>query len=612
MGIDDITDTKKTSLELLRDELDPPAPNEHEAADGAVGTRGIIFPNCPVSALGVHGSVYFYLDYLGQLADVKKHDLDRIRGIFGGRVDLLMGEYPRWSKGTDTTPPKVIGWDQAKAAEAMVRACTDKGVWNAFEKVRGLGAWPDDEGGVILHCGNAVFYKGEWQLPGEIDGFVYPSDIRLPKPLSEAITASEQSPAAELLDVLASWNWMRGDVDAYLLLGWICSAIFGGAMVWRPLIWITGDAGTGKSAAQTLIGQVFGDGALLQATDTTEAAIRQFTMQSTIPVALDEVEAEADPRKLNAVIKLARQAASGGVVLRGGADHNGQAFKSRNSFLFSSILVPPLMDQDISRIALLELLPLPKDSVAPKPDPKKWGKVGRALRTMVLQNWGRLHETLELYRAALARTGHSARGCDQFGTLLAMADLVLHDDMPDQARLDSWAEKLSASVVQEQTEQAADWQRCLNYLFSQELDVFRGGEKLTVGRWILVAAGIEEGEDIDKANRALRSVGIRVYGRKENAQMAIANNHDGLARLFRDTRWHSGSASTGVWTQATKRVPNSTATGAKRFDMVASRCRKFPLKSIPGLFGEEDLPEAAQPPEAPHNPLTPHNIQDFE
>jgi len=189
---------------------------------------------------------------------------------------------------------------------------------------------------------------------------------------------------------------------------------------------------------------------------------------------------------------------------------------------------------------------------------------------------------------------------------------VLFDEEPDQVRLDAWAEKLSARIVQDQAQQSADWERCLNYLFGQQVDMFRGGEKLTVGRWIMVAAGLDDSDDIDKASRALSSIGMRVYGRKEGAQLAIANSHDGLARLFEGTRWYASSASNGVWAQAIRRIPDATATSALSFTMVKSRCWKFPLASIPNLFDEEDLPEAAKPPEAPHNPLNPQDIQDFE
>lgn len=571
------------------------------AADLARREDGEIWPGCPVTALGVHGKTYFYLDWLGQLRAEQKLDRLTILSLFGGREDLLRDWFPRLSQHQN-----VIGFDQGTASAQLMIACTEKGVWNAFEKVRGLGAWPDDAGGVVLHCGDAVLHKGVWREPGEIDGYVYPSAPRIPRPLEEFASAS---PGKQLLDLLDTWHWHREDIDGHLLLGMICAAIFGGALDWRPLVWITGDAGTGKSTLQKLLRYVMGgDGALLQSSDPTEAGIRQFLMQSTIPVALDEMEAEANGQKIQAVVKLARQAASGGVILRGGADHKGQEFKARSAFIFSSINVPPLLDQDISRIALLELMPLERGRSAPAIEPRHWLKVGRALRTRVIDGWERLHGTLEGYRAALARAGHSARGCDQFGTLLAMADLALFDDLPSAERCDMWAKKLSAAAIEEQTDQSADWQRCLNYLFAQQLDLYRSGERYTVGRWILIAAGWNQSDELHKAQRALASVGMRVYGERESAQLAIANGHDGLARLFEGTHWHAQGAQKGVWAQAMKRVPTAQPTPAIKFDGVVSRARRFALRAIPN-FSEDD--EMSQAPQAHATPHLPSDINDF-
>ena len=380
-------------------------------------------------------------------------------------------------------------------------------------------------------------------------------------------------------------------------------------MDWRPLVWVTGDAGTGKSTLQKLIRHVMGgEGAILQSTDATEASLRQFLLQSTVPVALDEIEAEAEGKKVQSVVKLARQAASGGVILRGGADHKGQEFKARSAFMFSSILVPPLLDQDISRIALLELMPLRRDETPPKIEPRHWSKIGRGLRTRIIDGWPRLHDTLEAYRMALARAGHSARGCDQFGTLLAMADLALYDALPSAERCELWADKLSATVIDEQTGQAADWQRCLNHLFAQPLDVYRGGERLTVGRWVMIGAGLVTDRETHEAERALRSVGLRVYGEKENAQLAVANVHAGLAALFEGTQWFAPAGQSGVWAQAMKRVPGSRSSGVLSFDFVKSRGRILPLKAVPGLL-EED--EVSQGPQATATPHSPSDLNDF-
>lgn len=586
-------DLRVLSSELDRAEAEALSPPARDSEGGKRPPKkrkperetGEIYPGCPVTALGVHGKLFFYLDVLGQLHAVDNHTKDRMRALFGGRVDLLMGQWPTWSRGDD---PKPIGWKQEDAAAAMQRACAEKGVWSAFEKVRGLGSWPDPDGGVILHCGDAILYRGKWEPPGAHDGFVYPSGPAIPRPLDEG---GRVEPASQLLQTLESWRWLRGDLDAYLLLGWIIAAKFGGAIDWRPMAWITGDKGTGKSTLQKLIRLVMGgEGAILQSTDATEASIRQFLMQNTVPVALDELEADVDNRKSLAVVKLARQAASNGVVLRGGADHQGQEFRARSAFLFSSILMPPLLDQDISRLAVLELAPLERGETAPKLEASEWRKLGRALQTQVLAQWGRLHRTLELYRQALSAAGHDARGCDQFGTLLAMADLALHDDAPTADRCDAWAKRLRAEVIGEQVDQSSDWQRCLNHLLGQHLDIYRSGDRFTVYQWIMAAAGLAEDPDMLKAQKALPSYGLKIEGRTDTAELVIANNHPMLAKLFEGTHWHAPAGQTGVWVQAIKRIPGSKATEAGvRFNGPKCRAYRFRLTVVPN-FGHDPAP----------------------
>ena len=596
------------ALDRAEAEAVPPPEGDRDAgrSDGSAApprTRkperqpGEIYPGCPVTALGVSGKFFHYLDTINQLQSVDGHTGDRMSALFGGRVELMMNAWPRWSKGSEDEPPRIIGWKQDDARAAMQRACTEKGVWSAADKVRGRGAWRDPEGGVILHCGDGFLYQGEWRVPGYHEDRVYPAADRIPRPLGE-----RPSPAAasELLDALKSWNWDRGasaaHLDAYLLLGWSVAAKFGGALDWRPTVWITGDAGSGKSTLQKLLTNVMGgDKALLYSTDATEAAVRQFLaqhVQSTVPVLLDEAEPDLDNRRILAVVKLARQASSGAMVLRGGSDHQAQGFVVRSAFMFSSILIPPLLDQDLSRIAVLTLRDLPKGRTPPDPEHRKWARAGRAIMDQVIAQWPRLHRTLELYRQALAAAGHSARGCDQYGTLLAMADLSMSDAEPTPEACAAWAARLQAESVTDRNDQSADWQRCLNHLFGQHLDIFRSGERHSVWQWVRAAAGIADDPDPLKAARALPGWGLRVVGRGPTAVLMVANNHPMLGKLFEGTHWFSPAGQTGVWVQAIKRVPGAESSPtAANFSGVKARAWQFRLSAVPN-FGHDDVPQS--------------------
>lgn len=540
-----------------------------------------VFEGCPVTPLGVEGELCWYLDVADQLRGVETHTQDKIVSLFGGREDALRRAWPRFGKPDAEGKSEILGWKADQARASLVHACFDRGRWNASARVRGAGAWPAEDGGApVLHLGDAVLAGGRLHRPGLIDGHVYPAEMRQPRPHPHPV-AAVNGPGMQLLALLETWRFSNGSTDARLVLGWLGAAMFGGALDWRPMLWLTGGAGSGKSVLDRLLITVLGgETAVVASSDPTEAGIRQQLMLSTRPVMLDEIESEAEGGRAKAVIKLARQAASGGVVLRGGADHKGQEFKARSCFKFSSILIPTLGDQDVSRLAVVDLQPFQKGDIAPKIDARTWGLVGRQLRRRILDNWGRWHETLETYRQALALVGHSARGCDQFGVLLAMADLMLLDGDVDHDTVDEAVRTVTAERIAQRMDSAPDWERCLKYLAAQLSDKVINGGKVTVGELVAAAADITDGDPVSpaEANRNLARLGIKVQGRGKRATVAVANVHDGLRRLYEGSRWATERAQTGVWTQSIRRTPEAApSTSSMGFARATSRAWIVPI-----------------------------------
>lgn len=594
-------DDKKPNLHVVSNSLnDPPIAGTPDPVKKAGGRKtrakrtkrqhGEIFVNAPVMAIGQDGDVFIYLDTLGQVRLVTNHTKDTIRGIFGGNIELLKKVFPSRNK-----DGAVTGFKQEDLAGAMQNACTEQGIVDMTQRVRETGTWLDENDDLIWHCGDQVLMRGErggdkWLPPGLIGEHVYPAKPRAPRPadcsLEEARTA-----AAELLAQLETWNWARGDLDARLAMGWIGCSIVGGALDWRPMGWVTGDAATGKSTLQRLVHDLLGgDAGIVTASDATEAGLRQLMMHSTRPVWLDEAEAEDDNRKLMAIVKLARQSSSSGTVVRGGAEHKGQTFTIRAAMMFSSILVPPIPDQDLSRIAILKLRPLVQGAAPPVRKASHWSGLGARLRRLIWAEWPEWQGFLEHYRMALIRAGHNDRGADQFGTLLAMADLMLSPDEPSPDFSAELAEKLSAGVVDAEIGKTHDWVRCITHLFSQPIEQHRGGTKHNVGEWIQAAADLEEIDGINSpkdADRSLRRIGLSVEGRREHAVLLFANTHAGLNGFFRDTRWAGG-----VHRQAFERIEgfhvpekNSRTWGGLRV-----RVSAFPLAATGLLDDLEDTP----------------------
>ena len=91
--------------------------------------------------------------------------------------------------------------------------------------------------------------------------------------------------------IVAIANRFRWDVPASgtLLVGWVVLAPICGALPWRPHLWLTAGAGTGKSAIlDRYVVPLLGDFALVVSGATTEAGLRQTICSDAMPVVFDE------------------------------------------------------------------------------------------------------------------------------------------------------------------------------------------------------------------------------------------------------------------------------------------------------------------------------------
>ena len=403
---------------------------------------------------------------------------------------------------------------------------------------------------------------------------------------------AENNPAREILAALRLWNWERPDVDPVLFLGWLAAALLGGALPWRPTLFAVGDAAVGKSTLQALARAVLGD-ALLQSADTSAAGIYQRVQQDSLPVAIDELEAEADPKKAMAVVKLARLSASGAMMLRGGADHAGVEFRAQSTFFFSSINPPALEPADVSRMAILRLRRLDakkSGTAAPTIDGETAGP--RLLRKLI-EEWPRFAGALEAYRGVLREAGHDGRGQDTLGVLLACADLALGPEIAEEMGvpmvddISKWGEWLAPSTMLEYEDRAANWLGCLRHLLTSRVDAWRQGNQHTVGALLELLAG--GGVELAPAKGMLAQAGLGVAIPGELAPtedgwvLCIPNESQLVASLFRDTKW-AGAPGASVWKSALRQAPeNLLAAGNNRRSIngVQVRCTLVKL----GVFG---------------------------
>ena len=536
--------------------------------------------NCPVQPLGITGDLHFYLDCLGQMRPIKAKDHTKniLQSMFSGQMDFIFRAWPRFDKDGFVVAGQ---WKAEIATNQLMECGGKKGVWNPAEKVRGRGAWKDADGELIMHFGGQIMSRGDMFRPGVIDGMVYPAEENLPvpvKPTKENVAVASKY-AGELLLLLQSWRWRRPDIDSILMLGWLAAGKLGGALDWRPLIWVTGGSNTGKSTLQEVV-KSYLNGGMIWVTDSTQAYVQQRVGHSSLPVLLDEMESEEDNRKNNAMVKLARQACSGGRIGRGGADHRPVDFTVQSPFMFSSILIPPLLSQDRSRIAVLELQEF-NTKTNFKVDHKFLREAGIVAMTRLIAMWDKVPKFIEVHKDELAKVGHTARGCDQYGALLGLADLMMNDEPnPDLAK--KWAAQVNAVAMAEDSDDVPDQLRCLNHLLTHHADHYKSGINVALSQVVADAVrnytGLED-DSKDNCYRVLASYGMRVYMHEGALMLAVANSNTGLVKIFSNTQWAARSGAGGGWPQALKRLEGA-AKGPPIHIGVTTRTTCIPLKLV--------------------------------
>lgn len=517
-------------------------------------------PDCPVQVLGMDGDVLYVIDAAGQLAEITDSSFgqNKVQRLFLHRVGYLYWAWPRFGQGG-----RITGFDTVAVRDAFYKAAGLKGLWAAGDKVRGLGGWTDKAGNLVIHCGEDLWLKGREIATGDYEGHFYPRRPPIPAPWAKPVSDA-QVDATELWKALASFTWERPKIDPLLVLGWIAAAYLGGALPWRPMLFVVGDKGVGKSSLQALVKGVLGD-ALHNTADTTPAGIYQKVKQDSLPVAVDELEAGADNTRVLGVVKLARLAASGGVMFRGGSNHSGTTFTARNCFFMSAINPPPIPPQDLSRMAIINLRPRDPSRAAERLPSIDVDVVGRMVLRRLVDNWSHYDEIYQLYRAALGKGGHDGRGQDTYGTLLACAHLVLGDELlaayglpTDADGLDPWAELLAAENLAEKEDATENWRRCMLHLLTSRVEAWRNGVRHTVGG---LMEDLEKGAiTLNLANDQLAQADLLAIPAHEILRgakgyaLAVPNQGPMIGQIFRGTDW-GGEGGAGVWSAAMRQAP---------------------------------------------------------
>jgi hypothetical protein len=541
-------DKKAREIERLRKQRADPPPMEPRGGDknvfagqwspdlyGMPSDKGC---ECPVEPIGYEGDLFYFIDSRGQFRAIKAEKLNQvgIQDLFSSAPNYPKWMCPRWSKpvvdkkGVITKPSEIVSFEADDIKEILFLACSRKGFFSPNDKMRGRGAWTYRGGNVIYHAGDELWSceKGRFRsLPtGVYEGKLYPHLSALHGPWTEEITV-EDNPCRELLAGFRRSKWARPEVDPVLLLGWIGCGYLGGALDWRPSVLLLGDKGTGKSTLQDTLKALFGD-AIFHSSDSTAAGIYQAMGHDSRAVALDEMEPGIDERKAENIADLMRTSASGAIGRRGSSGGTASEFQMRSAFLFSAINNPLHRASDMSRVAVLRMLPFDKGSE--KPQPINAETVGPKILSMMMRAWGENGQGFKMQYArfaeALAQGGHDKRGQDTYATLLACAAMLLGDELaaelsvpvgPEEERF--WTENMAAESLPEVEGGAPNYRQCVDRILTSVVKAWRNSHRNTIGQ---VLHDLHEKDadgqpmlDRGTAKRDLNIAGLGLYNTHE-------------------------------------------------------------------------------------------------
>lgn len=562
----------------------------------------------PVTAIGVTGDQFHYLDALGQLRSLaaKHHGRLEISSLFGGNNEYLAARWPAINQHGRVTGPKF-----ENAAAALMQAAWSRGLFDPTQKVRGRGVWRDDEGRLVCHLGDRLLVQGVGRaLPlGVLGDHVYPAGDRLPGPVFDA--EDELTPGGYLVELFRRWNWHRPAVDPILLVGWIGAGFLGAALHWRPHVFLTGDRATGKSTLQKAMRALFG--AWVYGTgDTSPAGITGALKADCRPVAVDEIEADADTKRPEEIIKLARIAASGDQKHRGTSDQGVQVMTLRSAMAFSAINPPAMGTQDLTRFAILKLRPLADDAERMVLDYPRLARLGGEALGRLLR-FSAFEERFAKVSAVLQSAGHGGRAQDTFGVLITCAEALIGEDaerlgLPFGARIGEWAEMMKAETLDELSDARANWRRCLDVLVTTPVEAWRSLQRSTIASvldgWRETNDGKLTGDhawDTGKTNRVLAQAGTKLVEKDGAWWLFVPRQHALVQRVFWQTEFY-GRIGSGGWRNALEQAPEGVVLGGDNKTRVGGKMERGSLVALGACLDDETgtADTAAAPePEAP-------------
>lgn len=558
---------------------------------GDEGATTALGDQAPIVALGHRDGIYWVSDAAGQARGISSRGFTT-----SGVLDLVGGEDGlAWLQGKFAPKSQRKGdpsWDNIGFVAALVTDCQRLGLFDPKD-IRGSGVWKAWRGQrLIVNCGYCVleiiWLDGEPRIRDHRPGWRDGPHVYTAAPALDAPDLTIQATPADvrlLRDYFHRWNYVglaAPQVDA--LIGFLGLCYLVGAVPHRPILWAIGEPDAGKSALTKLLAELLADAWWTK--NATFASIRdQFKPNpGAFAVIVDEAEAKGGPDRIGEIVELARDAYDwgGGMVSRGGSESS--TVRVEAAFALGGVAPPILSPQDQQRSIVVKLRLRFEDAVRDA----EWAELrpeivalGPKLRARMIAVWPRLAGVTAEYARVLGMMGHLGHAVDAWASALAALHLLEDAPLSDvEARCEPFPSSISNG------DGRGEHELCWLHLMSSVADQWKGGGQVGVGATILAAL---EGDS--SAREDIKRWGFAVVKRPdelgdEKRYVAVGDRMNGIARLFRGTKWASGN-----WSTVLQRLQGAAHVYQQRF----GNGLRDNAVLVPEMWLDRD--EAPKPPE---------------
>lgn len=288
--------------------------------------------------------------------------------------------------------------------------------------VRGLGVWSDD-GRVLVNYGQGVYKVQDRQCVSNIDPHLgsknfYSTSSGDVINFDDELTDDE---SLKIADAIKSLNF-KNEHDYVFVIGFLAIANVFGALDWRPHLWITAPAGSGKSWIMKKLRSLIYFHLAFKKVPSVAGVEQNIGNHAKVTV-IDEAEAGD---RVDAVVALARESSTldAGLSGKGTADGKGLLTEVNTCFMMASIEPPHFTNQaDDTRFFIVDMngnesqTPQDFDEIE-----KKFKAIeGMGIRLMVrmVNHIDMLKANIVIAKKALRAKKISARESDQLAPVIA-------------------------------------------------------------------------------------------------------------------------------------------------------------------------------------------------